>query len=425
METGVLAEELTCSVCLGLFQDPVALPCQHSFCAKCINDAWKTSKTPSGVSCPQCRQTFKPRPKLVKNHTLQNIVEKYNRHPPVAATSAQTVPVMCEYCIDTPTQAVKTCLKCETSFCSRHLQPHLTKQIYKNHNLIKPTADLARRQCPSHGNILEFYCEQDEVCVCVSCTIVENHKSHSLLSLEQGKDKLKGNLKREMQNLVTYQSDWTSEEQNLQEYEKEIEKHIEELKRTLSNEYSKWRKKLEEDEESALKKIDAEKDRVISQIKICSDSLREKIKEVQILDKEVKSQEHKDPLSFIQDVKQLLLRCSQLGNDVKASGGTTQYRSNNYVYVNPSQPSMRNYWYEEPAYNMGYNATRGLKNSHRNPNQSFNQRPRISQSQDITLNFDELTREIASLMNEYQNFQTIIVNAIYNVSGQLRSFLWT
>ncbi|XP_072900897.1 E3 ubiquitin/ISG15 ligase TRIM25-like [Hemitrygon akajei] len=424
METGVLAEELTCSVCLELFQNPVALPCQHSFCAKCINDAWDHSKTPSGVSCPQCRQTFKPRPKLVKNHSLQNIVEKYNQHPPVAATSAQTAPVMCEYCIEKPTPAVKTCLKCETSFCSLHLQPHLTKQIYKNHNLIKPTADLTRRQCPSHGNILEFYCEQDEVCVCVSCTIVGNHKSHSLLSLEQAKDKLKGNLKREVQNLVTYQSDWTSEEQNLQEYEKQIEKHSEELKRTLSNEYSKWRKKLEEDEKSALKKIDAEKDRVISQIKICSDSLREKIKEVQILDKEVKCQEHKDPLSFIEDVKQLLLRCSQLGNDVKASGGTTQYRSNNTLYVNPSRSSMKNCRYD-PGYHMGYNTAANLQNNYMIPYQTLNQSPRISQPQDITVNFNELSSEIARQMNGYQNFQTIIVDAVYNVSGQLSSFLWT
>ncbi|XP_059824978.1 E3 ubiquitin/ISG15 ligase TRIM25-like [Hypanus sabinus] len=301
MEIGVLAEELTCSVCLELFQDPVALPCQHSFCAKCINDAWDHLETLSGVSCPQCRQTFSPRPRLVKNHSLQNIVEKYNRHPPVAATSAQTVPVTCEYCIITPTQAVKTCLKCETSFCSRHLQPHLTKQIYKEHCLIEPTADLTRRQCPSHGKVLEFYCEQDEVCVCMSCTIVGDHKSHSLLSLEQAKDKLK-------EKIHMIQKEWLREQGDLKQSENEIKRHSKEVKGKLSAAFSEWRKQLEKDEKLALKMIDEEANRLLSQIKSSSDSLLKKMEEVQIIGKDAQDQDQNDPLFFIQNVKQRLSR---------------------------------------------------------------------------------------------------------------------
>ncbi|XP_072900895.1 E3 ubiquitin/ISG15 ligase TRIM25-like [Hemitrygon akajei] len=309
METGVLAEELTCSVCLGLFQDPVALPCLHSFCAKCINDAWGHPEIQGEVSCPQCRQAFSPRPSLVKNHTLQNIVEKYNRHPPVAATSAQTAPVMCEYCIDTPTQAVKTCLKCETSFCSLHLQPHLTKQIYKEHCLIEPTADLTRRQCPSHRKALEFYCEKDEVCVCVSCTIVGNHKS---LSLEQAKDKLKEKLKNSVENIQTIQKEWSREQEDLKQSEIKVKRHSKEMKEKLSAAFSEWRKQLEDDEKLALKMINEEENRALCQIKSSSDSLLKKMEEIQIIDKEAQGQVQEDPLFFIQDVKQLLSRYSQL-----------------------------------------------------------------------------------------------------------------
>ncbi|XP_062905847.1 E3 ubiquitin/ISG15 ligase TRIM25-like isoform X2 [Mobula hypostoma] len=308
METGVLAEELTCSVCLELFQNPVALPCQHSFCAKCINDVWDHSETPFRVSCPQCRQTFSPRPSLVKNHTLQNIMEKYNTQPPVAAASAPTAPVMCEYCIDKPTPAVKTCLKCETSFCSLHLQPHLTKQIYKEHCLIEPAADLTRRQCPSHRKALEFYCEQDEVCVCVSCTIVGDHRSHSLISLEQAKDKLKEKLKKNVEKIHMIQKEWTREQGELKQSEDEIKRHSKEMKDKLSAAFSEWRKQLEKDEKLALKMIDEEEDRVLSQIKSSSDSLLKKMEEIQIIDKDAQDQEQNDPLSFIQDVKQLLSR---------------------------------------------------------------------------------------------------------------------
>ncbi|XP_051871221.1 E3 ubiquitin/ISG15 ligase TRIM25-like isoform X1 [Pristis pectinata] len=428
METGVLAEELTCSVCLGLFQDPVALPCQHSFCARCISDVWNHPGTPNRVSCPQCRRMFKPRPCLVKNHTLQNIVEKYIQSQAataaVTATGAQSVPVMCEYCIDTPTPAVKTCLKCETSFCSLHLQPHLTKQIYKEHSLIEPIADLTRRQCPSHKKVLEFYCEQDKECVCVSCTIIGSHKSHTLVSLEEARDKLKRELKAEVGKLQTIQNNRTSERQKLKDYESEIKKHSEELKERLSNEFSNWRKQLEEDEKSALKLIDEEENRVLSKIMSFSDSMGEKIEKIQIMDKEAQNQEHKDPFSFVQDVKQLLSRCSKLADDALVSGGTACNSSNNSGYVNRYQinqtarPS-------QPYYNKIYPGNKIIRihsqSGYVNPSQTSMQTPRTSLSQDITVNFSRLTSVIQNQMAGYENYQRNITGAINEKSCQLSS----
>ncbi|XP_078265879.1 E3 ubiquitin/ISG15 ligase TRIM25-like isoform X2 [Rhinoraja longicauda] len=305
MAAAGLTEELTCAVCLGLYQDPVALPCQHSFCAKCIGDFWDHSESLEGVNCPQCRRCFKPRPGLVKNHTLQNIVEKYSQCQPTAP-AARPSPVMCEYCIENPSLAVKTCLKCETSFCSHHLQPHLTKPIYKDHGLIEPIADFTTRQCPTHKKVLEFYCEQDEECVCVSCTIIGKHKSHSLLTVEEAKDKIKEIMKNKLENIHKVQKDWSSEQQDLKQSEIEVKRFSKELKEKLSATFSEWRKRLEEDEKSSLKMIDEEEQRVLSQIKSNSDSLLKKMEEIKIIDKEFQDQEQKDPLSFLQDAKQLL-----------------------------------------------------------------------------------------------------------------------
>ncbi|XP_032888241.1 E3 ubiquitin/ISG15 ligase TRIM25-like isoform X1 [Amblyraja radiata] len=310
MAAAGLTEELTCAVCLSLYQDPVALPCQHSFCAKCISDAWDHSEFMCGVNCPQCHRNFNPRPSLVKNHTLQNIVEKYSQSQPTAP-AARPSPVMCEYCIDSPSPAVKTCLRCETSFCSHHLQPHLTKQIYKDHGLIEPIADFTTRQCPTHKKVLEFYCEQEEECVCVSCTIIGKHKSHSLLSLEVGQEKVKGILKDKFENLRKVQKDWSSEQQDLKQSEIECKRFSKELKEKLSATFSEWRKQLEEDEKSSLEMIDEEMQRVLSQITSNSESLLKKMEDMKIIEKEVQDQEQKDPLSFLQDAKQLLSRYSQ------------------------------------------------------------------------------------------------------------------
>ncbi|XP_032888246.1 E3 ubiquitin/ISG15 ligase TRIM25-like isoform X6 [Amblyraja radiata] len=312
MAAAGLREELTCAVCLGLYQDPVALPCQHSFCAKCIGDAWDHSVIRFGVNCPQCRRCFNPRPSLVKNHTLQNIVEKYSRSQPTAP-AARPSPVMCDNCIDSPSPAVKTCLKCETSFCSHHLQPHLTKQVYKDHGLIEPIADFTTRQCPTHKKIIEFYCEQDQECVCMSCTVIGKHKSHSLLTLEQAKDKIKGKLQSEVKNLREHQADCTRKQLSLKQQESEIKRHIKEMKEKLSTEFSGWRKQLEEDEKTVLKMIDDEEHRVLSCIKSESDSLVEKMDKLQLIDKECQDQDQKDAFSFIQDVKQLLARYTVYG----------------------------------------------------------------------------------------------------------------
>ncbi|XP_062905846.1 E3 ubiquitin/ISG15 ligase TRIM25-like isoform X1 [Mobula hypostoma] len=413
METGVLAEELTCSVCLELFQNPVALPCQHSFCAKCINDVWDHSETPFRVSCPQCRQTFSPRPSLVKNHTLQNIMEKYNTQPPVAAASAPTAPVMCEYCIDKPTPAVKTCLKCETSFCSLHLQPHLTKQIYKEHCLIEPAADLTRRQCPSHRKALEFYCEQDEVCVCVSCTIVGDHRSHSLISLEQAKDKLKEKLKKNVEKIHMIQKEWTREQGELKQSEDEIKRHSKEMKDKLSAAFSEWRKQLEKDEKLALKMIDEEEDRVLSQIKSSSDSLLKKMEEIQIIDKDAQDQEQNDPLSFIQDVKQLLSRLSPF--QPHQATVTKQVIKPYYVPVFGTYTSSINFTRNAGDIKSTIVSDAGLRRV-RERNQHTQGKKlepfRATKPQSETLNMSAVKTVIQKRLWEYQKYQTTILQAL-------------
>lgn len=70
-------DEVTCCICLNLFNDPVTLGCCHSFCRSCLRSLVDKSVNPS---CPLCKaeinldiedvETF-PR-----NHCLANIVER-------------------------------------------------------------------------------------------------------------------------------------------------------------------------------------------------------------------------------------------------------------------------------------------------------------------------------------------------------------
>uniref|UniRef100_A0A672PA88 Bloodthirsty-related gene family, member 5 n=1 Tax=Sinocyclocheilus grahami TaxID=75366 RepID=A0A672PA88_SINGR len=54
--SGLLANELKCSVCMDVFTDPVSTPCGHNFCKSCLNQCWDNSQN---CYCSFCKETFK------------------------------------------------------------------------------------------------------------------------------------------------------------------------------------------------------------------------------------------------------------------------------------------------------------------------------------------------------------------------------
>uniref|UniRef100_A0A8C2K5S0 E3 ubiquitin-protein ligase TRIM39-like n=1 Tax=Cyprinus carpio TaxID=7962 RepID=A0A8C2K5S0_CYPCA len=75
-----------CSICLDVFTDPVTTPCGHNFCKTCLNKCWDDSQT---CSCPYCKETFKQRPDLKINTTLQEIADPYKKKSPEKTTKTE------------------------------------------------------------------------------------------------------------------------------------------------------------------------------------------------------------------------------------------------------------------------------------------------------------------------------------------------
>ncbi|XP_060716742.1 E3 ubiquitin-protein ligase Midline-1 isoform X1 [Tachysurus vachellii] len=249
MET--LESELTCPICLELFEDPLLLPCAHSLCFNCarrILVSHCTTGEPADAicafQCPTCRYAISLSPQhgldaLKRNVTLQNIIDRVQRastsatlllsssghsspgDSPLGAMTTATAPsspaelVQCQFCEQEPPQcAVKTCVTCEVSYCEECLRAtHPNKKPFTGHRLIEPLPDSHLRglQCLEHEEEkVNMYCVTDEQLICSLCKLVGRHRDHQVAALNERYEKLKQTLDSNLSNLIKRSSELES-----------------------------------------------------------------------------------------------------------------------------------------------------------------------------------------------------------------------
>nr|XP_046208278.1 tripartite motif-containing protein 16-like isoform X1 [Oncorhynchus gorbuscha] len=180
-------DQFCCSVCLDVLKEPVTIPCGHNYCRSCIDGCWDQEVLKGVYSCPQCRETFTPRPNLKKNNMLAEMVEKMKKTglqaaPPPALCYGGPGDVACDICTGSrKRKALMSCLPCLASYCENHLQSHYESPALKKHKLVKATTQLQEKICSHHDKLLEVYCRTDQQCICYLCTMDE-HKGHDTVS---------------------------------------------------------------------------------------------------------------------------------------------------------------------------------------------------------------------------------------------------
>ncbi|KAM4678311.1 zinc-binding protein A33-like [Discoglossus pictus] len=71
-----LTEELSCSICCDLLNEPVMLDCMHHFCKACIMRYWENAK--KEPTCPQCRRVITNK-FFRTNHLMQKVVDQVKK----------------------------------------------------------------------------------------------------------------------------------------------------------------------------------------------------------------------------------------------------------------------------------------------------------------------------------------------------------
>ncbi|XP_012715325.2 tripartite motif-containing protein 16-like [Fundulus heteroclitus] len=321
-------ESFSCSICLDLLKVPVTIPCGHSYCMRCVKNFWDEEDQKRVHSCPQCRQTFTPRPVLVKNVMLAGLVEQLKLRPvlvkstelaalneqlkltglgaaPPDQSYAGPEDVACDVCSGRKLKATKSCLVCLVSYCEKHLQPHYDVARLKKHQLVEPSKQLHENICSLHDEVMKMFCRSDQQSVCYVCT-VDEHKGHDIVSaaaerkekqkeLEVRREGIQQRIQDGEKDLVLLQQEVKTINDSADKAVEDNEKIFTEVIRLIQQRSSELKQQIRSQQESEVKRV-----------KDLQEKLQQQISELQRKDAELEQLSHtEDDNQFLQSYPSL------------------------------------------------------------------------------------------------------------------------
>ena len=154
-----------CPFCCEILNNPIVLPCSHSFCMKCAESFLAIFKLTLAVPyCPECGliMSFFPHHKswLIKNKVFAKLLNG----PPL---------MVCQACKE---NSEFLCRNCKIFFCENCANRH-TMNKYAYH-VIESVKNYKNCYCIDHGYKKNFFCMKDGLALCIRC--VNSHKTHEI-----------------------------------------------------------------------------------------------------------------------------------------------------------------------------------------------------------------------------------------------------
>ncbi|XP_070313197.1 tripartite motif-containing protein 64-like [Odocoileus virginianus] len=242
----VFQSELTCSICMNCFLDPVTIDCGHSFCRPCLSLLWEEGQTPR--SCPECRG-ISERPDFKTNIALRRLAS-------------------------------------------------LARQARADHDHRSE-----EQICETHQEARGLFCEADQTLLCGPCSECPEHAAHSHTPIHRAAEESREKLLNRMDYL------WEMREQVQlilnQEAKKarSFKKFVAIRKEIIKLEYQRMHPLLQGEEQLHLEALEQEANEICHQLResVCRmTQKRESLKETY---RELIEMCHKPDMELLQDLR--------------------------------------------------------------------------------------------------------------------------
>ncbi|XP_037643061.1 tripartite motif-containing protein 16-like [Sebastes umbrosus] len=302
-------ETFSCSICLDLLKDPVTIPCGHSYCMNCIQNHWDGEDEKKIYSCPQCRQTFTPRPVLMKSTMLADLVEELKKTGLQAAPTdhcyAGPEDVACDVCTGRKLKAFKSCLVCLFSYCEKHLQPHYDVAQLKKHKLVEPSKKLQENICSRHDEVMKIFCRTDQQCICYLC-LMDDHKGHDTVSAAAERTERQRELEVSRLNIQQRIQDREKDVKLLQQEVKAVNRSADKAVKDSEKIFTELIRLMEKRSSDVKQQVRSQQKSEVSRVKELQEKLEQEITELKRRDAEMKL------LSHTEDLNQFLINYPSL-----------------------------------------------------------------------------------------------------------------
>ncbi|XP_078656565.1 tripartite motif-containing protein 3-like isoform X2 [Branchiostoma floridae x Branchiostoma belcheri] len=288
--------DLTCPVCLNLYENPKFLPCFHTLCKKCVEGV-ANNNGGRKFKCPLCRFDVElPCPafaggvdKLTSNFYINKMLDLRKLR------QSKTSRVLCQMC-ESGIQAAAVCGDCTKMLCNNCVTAHRNTKELKHHSIITlydvenpaARAQYARPiHCPKHKDQrMTFYCEPCECLVCIYCTVDDHRagKNHDPREVEKVAPKYRASAESQMketeavvsqirQKVETLDRKLTATAKNCDQVEKQVKQHYEELVSKLQREKQEMITKIHKTKKDRKDELICEKTNMERELKNTKEGL--------------------------------------------------------------------------------------------------------------------------------------------------------